>query len=449
MANQYVNSVTGNDTNDGLTWATAKATTNAAAASMAAGDTMFVADVHAQSSSGTAYQLVSNAQSPAKIICTTTTANPPTATATSGKVTTTGAYGFSGWCFISGIEFTFGSTSTLASFGLNNSTATSGNQVWENCKFVSNSTGAGSAIISGGSTSALHQNVLLKNCGLSFKTNAQRMSASSQLKIEGGSLLAGSATPTTNGMFLLSSKGGTIDISGFDFSIADPALRLADMSAGCGTITFSNCKLPTGWTGSLVGPTMSSQGQRVKMINCDAADTNYKMRIEDFAGAITADTTITRFNGATDGVTPISWKMVSNANTSFPHNTLVTEEILRWYPVTDAGETLTGPKSFGVEVISDSSVNLFDDEIWVEAQVFSTSGFPLGTYISDRKSNILGTAAVQSASSELWTSSTMVAPKRQTLAVTATLQEAGWVSLKVHIAKPNTTVYVCPKVRVL
>lgn len=449
MANIYVNSTTGSNSNNGNSWATAKANLTGAVSAMSSGDTIFMAPEHRESNpSALSFSLIGTSGAPAKVVCATTAATPPTQTSTGARITTTNtsALSLNGFGYLRGIDFYVGTGTTLSAVQLNNVAGTA-TQTLENCNFVVGSSADGLAFILGSSTATTTQNFVLKNCGINFKSAGQYLLCA-HATWEGGRIMAGSATPTSAGMFKMATRGGIIEVKGWDFTQCTAGLILADFANGCGTITFSNCKLPTGWTGQITANTVISPGQRAKVINCDSGDTNYKMMISDFYGDIAVDTTVVRSGGATDGTTPISWKMVSKSNTNYPTNYLVSEEILRWFPATDIGEQLNTPVNFGAEIISDSAQNLNNDEVWIEAQVFSTSGYPLGTFVSSSKTDFLQASAVQPASSELWAASSMATPKRQTLSVAVTPREAGWVSLKVCLAKPSTTIYVCPKVRV-
>src|SRR5688572_30908470 len=138
------------------------------------------------------------------------------------------------------------------------------------------------------------------------------------------------------------------------------------------------------------------------MENCDNADTNYRLWVEEFSGSVKYETTIVRTGGASDGATPISWKMASNADAEYPISTLESPEIVRWNDGVGSSKTVT------VEVVHDSqgsgtSSKLTDAEAWLEVQYLGTSGFPISTHISDAKATPMSAAADQTDSSETWT----------------------------------------------
>ncbi len=69
---------------------------------------------------------------------------------------------------------------------------------------------------------------------------------------------------------------------------------------------------------------------------------------------------------------------------------------------------------------------LNDDEIWLEVMSLSTSGVPLGTWTSDRKSDWLASATAQATSSASWTGDS-AGWDTQKLEVTITPQEKGYL----------------------
>jgi len=203
---------------------------------------------------------------------------------------------------------------------------------------------------------------------------------------------------------------------------------------------FRNCKLPASWSGSLVTGTLSLS-ERHELYNCDSGDTNYALHIADYAGSIIQETTIVRTGGASDGTTTLSWKVVSSANAEYPHQTLNTSEIVKWNDTTGSAITAT------VEVVTDG-VTLTDGECWLEVQYLGTSGYPLGSFISDAKADVLATAVNQATSNETWTTTGLASPTKQKLSVTFTPQEKGYYMCRVYLARPSATVYACSKITV-
>jgi len=177
------------------------------------------------------------------------------------------------------------------------------------------------------------------------------------------------------------------------------------------------------------------------MHNCDNADTNYRLWIEDYLGTIKHESTIVRSGGASDGTTPLSWIMTSLANAEYPTLHLYSPEIAIWNDTTGSSKTVT------IEVITDN-VTLNDDECWLEVMHLGTSGYPLGSWVTDCKADIMATAAAQASSSETWTTTGLTTPVKQKLSVSFTPQEKGYIIARVVLAKASTTVYIDPKLTV-
>lgn len=440
MANIYVRSTDGSNTDDGSTWALAKLDLAGAAAIDSAGDTIFVSDNHAESTAAAiTIALAGTHASPTKVVCGDDAAEPPTAVATSGTVTTTGANDITitGTAYIFGLSFVSGMAINLAG----NADTT---LVLDNCSLQTTNTGSAGVI---SFYAANNQVIRIKLKDTTFKFNATNniVRLGGNAVIEGGSVLAGGTTPTS--MFGPPSgdrTGGTADISGFDFSNLGSSFNI--FSASGATSFFAvvrNCKLPAGWSGSLVSGTLEGLGQRYEMHNCDSGDTNYRLRVEDYAGSINHETTVVRTGGASDGTTTLSWKMTTSSNAEYPVAHLESPEIVQWNETTGSSVTAS------IEIVHDSqgagSGSAFqDDEIWLEVMYLGTSGYPLGTWTSDAKADVLAAAADQTSSSETWTTTGLTTPVKQKLSVTFTPQEKGFIHARVVMAKASKTCYVDP-----
>jgi len=227
-----------------------------------------------------------------------------------------------------------------------------------------------------------------------------------------------------------------------DLSALSSSVNIVGNGSGMCQLMLRNCKLPASWSGLLVSTTITTPGFRVEMHNCDSADTNYRLWVEDYAGSIKSETTLVRTGGASDGVTGYSFKMTTTANANALVAPLVSPEIAIWNDAVGSSKTVT------VEILHDSATNLTDGEIWLEVEYLGTSGYPLSSFVSDAKADILATSADQATSSETWTTTGMSNPNTQKLSVTFTPQEAGYFQAKVYLAKASKTVYVCPKLTV-
>lgn len=450
MANIYVRSTDGSDADNGSTWALAKATLLGAAAIDAPGDRIYVSQAHAESSA--AAQVIGfggTTAAPVWVVGSNDAAEPPTALSTTPTLTTTGNTGFNiqNTAYIYGLDFKAGTGATGTSANIIMAPAGS-HQYYQNCTFELLTTSV-SPLIQAPASAAGHSHSKLswKDCSVKFSNASQAIGVGrGTLTWDGGGLVSGGTSPTN----LVKFEGSSNSLSVANFSNLD----LSNCSAGVNLFTgaiggnswIRNSKLPASWSGALFNGTPTA-GQRVSMYNCDAGDTNYRMQIVTYAGNITSETVIVRTGGASDGTTPLSWKMVTGADAEYPLILLESDEIVQWNETTGSSLTAT------IEIIHDSqgagSGSKFqDDEIWLEVMYLGTSGFPLGTWITDCKADVLAAAANQTDSSETWTTTGLTTPVKQKLSVTFTAQEKGFIHARVVMATASKTAYICPKLAV-
>lgn len=448
MANIYVRSTDGDDVSDGLSWANAKATLAGALAIASGADTIWVSQAHAETAAGAKAHTFPGltASATCMVLCGDDAAEPPTALATTATITTTGnnAITFpSGYGYVYGITFNSGTGSSSAADMAFGSSAAGSGIVFQTCVFKMISTSSSSPFLFGPTGSNSVDDVYLEflDCTFSFGSTGQA------LRLNNGIIIFRN---------LALNASGSIPTNLFDnLSGASNAVRLlvesSDLSARAFTNLFSlggatnsiyvirNCKLPASIT--LSNAIVNLPGMvSIHMENCDNADTNYRMEKRVNGGRILSETTIVRTGGASDGTTPLSWRMVgvsaSNERQRF-FLPLASPEIVQWNEVTGSAITVT------VEIVNDGTT-LQDDEVWLEVCYLGTSGVPLATCIRDRMTNILSTPADQTSSSEAWTTTGLTTPVKQKLSVTFTPQEKGFIHAKVMLNKIDTTIYVDP-----
>lgn len=441
MADIYVRSTDGNDADDGSTWALAKAM---APTSLSAGTRVIVSQAHSQTQAS-ALTITSNgtASSPVVIACGNDAAEPPTAGAMTGKIATTGASDiqFAGsFLTVEGLVVEAGSGYVTVAIRQ----AAVGNQMqtFRNCDLVVGGTGLSSGIGIGTSANTFPSQVTWENCDIKLPGTDQEINiVSTRFEWCGGSALSGTGTPSIALFQCTSSgEGHDIRISGVDFSNFASTLQLFNVTGQSGRALIRNCRLPASWSGALVTSGMGF-GCRVEMHNCDSADTNYRLWVEDYWGTIKTETTWVRTGGASDGTTAYSWRMTSNANTSeyFP---LWSPETAQWNATVGSAITVT------VEILHDSATALKDDEVWLEVQYLGTSGAPLGSFVGDKRASLFATPANQASSSETWTTTGMSNPNTQKLSVTFTPQEVGYLHARVALGKASYTLIVDPMLTV-
>jgi hypothetical protein len=443
MANIYVRSTDGSDADNGSTWALAKATLGGAAAIAVAGDNVYVSQAHAETgSSNMTLTWAGTLANPIKIYCVNDAAEPPTALATTALITRTGGANINhvGSFYSYGVGY-ISSAAHSFNFGIGTGRTS---QVFENCTMQVD----GIFQMPGANEPAF---LWFKNCTLRFAGTNNYFNVGHRVRISGGSVVSGSATPTNIFYAGQAGRGGLIEVEGFDFTnlaATFSVVRSADL-VWSGPTKLRNCKLPASWSGSLINGAITGYGAWVEMHNCDAGDTNYRFRVQDYTGQINSETAIYRTGGASDGTTPISWRLATGANVAFPTTIMETPELPAvWNTSVGSSKTAT------VEIVQDGASALTDGEVWLEVQYLSASGFPLSSFVSDRK-GLLAAGTAQTTSAAAWNGDTGTGPNGSTtwntlkLECTFTPQEAGYIQARVYLAKPSTTVFVDPKITVV
>jgi hypothetical protein len=439
---RYLDSAAGNDTNNGTTWALAKATMAGIDGIDTSGDTIYVAQTHSESTaSALSFAIAGTLASPTRIICGDKSAQPPTALSTAGVIATTGNSSISVTAtsaYVYGLTFDAGQ----AASGTASMTAAAGSSLvtYESCTFKISSTGASSLM-----NLVTNGFVQYRNCSFKFGAAGQTIASNGgnggHLAIRGGSVLSGGTSPTA---LFTPISGSNFEIEGFDMSNLSSSANLSSTTSANLSLRFRNCKLPASWTGSLNASTPGA-GSNFEMFNCDSGDTHYRYRKATQFGTIQDESTLVRSGGANDGVTTFSYKMVSNANCQLVAQTLDTPEFVIYIPPASTGSAQTAT----VSILRDSATNLKDNEVWLEGMYLGTSGVPLASLIDDAASSLpIAAGADQAADSgSTWTTTGMSNPNKQKCNFTFTPQEEGYLHVRVRLAKPSTTLYVDPLIQ--
>ena len=449
MSNLFLRSTDGLDTDNGTTWALAKATLAGIDAIELAGDTVFVSQVHAETTAAAVtYTFAGTVGNPTKIICGNDAAEPPTTTTTGASVSTSGASNIRviGSAYLQGIAFSCGSAAqNFANPSFNYSGIA--HQHYNACDLFLIDQHPSSIMTFGSNAGGDSSRTTLQNCRIKLSNAAQSITYNGLLRVVGGSFVAGTVSPTA-GVFSLAASGPSCDatIENFDLSAlaAGTHLLLPPAAGGArtGIARFRNCKMPAAWTGNLVAGTISNPNFRAEMYNCDSGATNYRLWIEDYTGTIKHETTLVKTGGASDGTTTLAWKMASNANTNEYAGALRSGEIAVW------NDTIGSAKTVTVDILRDSASGLTDAEVWIDVEYQGTTGNPMGVEVSSKRATVLTTAATITASTATWTTTGMTAPNRQKMSVTFTPQQKGPIIVRVYFAKPSATVYVDPTAQV-
>ncbi|RUX95816.1 hypothetical protein [Mesorhizobium sp. M7D.F.Ca.US.004.01.2.1] len=177
-----------------------------------------------------------------------------------------------------------------------------------------------------------------------------------------------------------------------------------------------------------------SHGQiEIDAMRVGSTGVNYNQYRGRYTGSLVEETTIVHTGGASNGTTPISWKIVTTANATW-HFPFEAPPIAIWNDTTGSAVTAT------VECRAAAIPN--DDELWLEVEYLGDASSPQASFVSDVKATLLTAAAAQASSSESWGGSTASFK----LDVTFTPQQKGWVLARVKAGKASSTFYVDPKV---
>lgn len=297
-------------------------------------------------------------------------------------------------------------------------------------------TGASSSIDLNNSTT--RTGLILKNTDINFSTGG----ASTGFQMSGGWFVwdggAWSQTGTQpTATFNAGLRRNVINMRGVDLSaITSAFIDIGDNFIA--TLQMHHCLINSGV--ALATGTILRLPSTLLLSGCDDTTGNnlYRLEYVDYWGSTVDDDTI--FLNASDGTTPISWKMVSTTNAAEFSDPTKSPPIYSWVDAT--GET-----TFTASFVWDSASDLQDDEVWLEIEYLEASADVDSAFADDRMADISATPVDQDNNTEAWTGADGFTNKnRQEVAVTVTVNRVGPVIARVCLAKPSTTIYVDPLV---
>lgn len=392
MALLYVRSTDGSDADSGATWALAKATITGALAIAAAGDTIYVSQVHAETSaSAITMTSLGTAANPVRVVCANDGAEPPTAVATSATVTTTAGVTitFNGYATYYGLIVVAGSGSSSSSAEIRfNIDAL---PFWFHgtaCSFRLATTGTPKILLGTSSTGLDDALIEWDNCTVSFGHVGQGLAVRGARFVWRNTASAVLGTVPTTLFLPMNGPGGPVVCEGVDFSALGSGKNLVSQAVAItNTYRFWACKLGASVaivTGTHVGP----GGTVVELLNGDSGDTHSRHERYVYHGSQVVDTVVYRGSGATDGETSVAWKL-TGANTQPFIAPYTTFPVTMWL-------NSTGSKTLTLSYVHGEAAALTDEEIWLDLTYLGTSGFPLASIATDRKATLLASAASQS-----------------------------------------------------
>lgn len=368
----------------------------------AAGDTFYIGDNHAETqSTAMTVTFPGTAASPNNAYCVLATGTVPPVSAdlrATATITTTGASNMTvagpGY-YVYGVAFNCGTGANSAALTMS---FTQTNVVLDTCSLNNLATSAPTAgIVFGGAGSGVQCKAELRNTPMRFATAGSGCSirATDFKWLNTPSAIHASGVPTTlfvNGSALL----GSVSLEGVDLSNMAGGTLVSNAMGCAKRFYLKDCKLNASTT--IVGTPNHPGGPEVYILRSDSAGTNYRNEKYQYAGTQTVETVLVRTSGATDGVTPLSFKLVTTANAkwAFPFEAL---RVSIWNPTTSANVTAT------LEGIYPNATSLpNNDDIWFDAEYLGSSSTPLGSFKSGTKADGLATGSALTASTVAWDS---------------------------------------------
>jgi len=175
----------------------------------------------------------------------------------------------------------------------------------------------------------------------------------------------------------------------------------------------------------------------VDLIRCDSGATNYRTERYAYQGTQTVETTIVRTGGASDGTTPISWKIVSTANSKWviPYESI---PITIWCDTTGSHQVTIFGTTTGGGVPN-------DDDVWITAEYLGNASFPIASFATTTKADNLAASAATNNSTDASTWGGGGAGNGFKMVTPAfTVNQKGYITVFVNVAKATSTYYVDP-----
>lgn len=410
-------------------WTGAYSTLQAALAVAVGGDLIHVAQGHAQTQA-TSLTLTSagTAANPVVIVCENTTTGEYVPFGASVTVTGSSSMTIAGSLDVYGLNFNTGTGAVNVTWTACNTAQDF--QRFTDCNINIPASGTTARTNAGPSTNSATRLWVLRNCNLSIANASSASSgcislSTARLEMYGGSVVAANAAnlvaPNPGlGRATIALFVG-VDLSGLK---SDVTLVDSDSDAAV-QVEFIECKLPSGWSGDLVSPTLQV-GEGATMWNSDSGASNFRMRRRQYAGRCYSNSGVYRDASGTGdgGATRYSWHI--EAETPAKRNGVHVETpwMMAWNDETGVSKTVT------VEIASAATKTTA--EVWLEVRYLGASGAPLSTVLRTGVSNPLAAASNHTTSSEAWTGSgTSV---KQKLSATFTPQMKGLVLARVCAA---------------
>lgn len=400
-----------------------------------AGNDFYVNKVHTETQSGSTPVQASpgTITSPCRILCVDFSlgTSPPNAVTTGAAVSATSTRGHTFTGYVSrcdGVSFNAGSGSSVAAITLGSNASPGHGWQFYNGKFTFASTGACSLII--GSSATTDIQFRLYNWTIKFGATTQFISAvMGSLIWEGGSIDAAGSAPATLIKNSASSRYCDIEFRGIDLSLLGSGKVLVDSQLSYFRFRGEGCKLGSSVTLANGRTILSDQ---VDFVNCDNSLGQIKAHY-GFGGSDITERTVTRSGGASDGSSPFSRKIVTDANALIQQPFSVAPFAIM-LDTADA-KTLTIFGTWGGGAVPNN------DDIWAEVEYPGDASSPLSTFLQNGIATPMTAHAALSADGvSSWGGG--VTPFKMALSLTPGRRGVAYVRMKV--GAPSQTFYIDP-----
>lgn len=431
MTDYYVRSTDGSDSDNGSTWALAKATLAGAAAVASAGDRIFVSQNHSETISFSATTTVTFPENCIVACVDDTSGEPPTALATGAliAINCTAASGF--------FQYNYGGTTNPPSWhGITfepsrvSNVATAyvyiNGVLFSEC--VTGDKGSGAYDASGGGFSFPGTRHSPRN----RKNGTHGMDGQPPSVVGVGS----KALSNASGSAISETNRGLA--YGLDFSALSDQSYLLQNDASVRSTIFEP---PATFTGS-ISQFIGSNGNRGFVYGFDSM---FASRASCDQGFVYYDSGVYRSGGAEFSSTPFSLRYESDASYASWAVPLLTvsSPIVLW---NDGTSQITVAVEIAHNAQGSGASGAFTDREAYLLVAYPDHATKVTYELAGDQCGMLASASDQPTSSETWVNAAGYV--KQTLSVTFTPARAGWLFVHPCLAKPSATMYVDPKATV-
>ena len=417
-----------------------------------AGNTVYVADNHAETSTVSITITPVSTTALTKILCHNHSGSYPPASGdimTGATISTTavlahinftgqGSFYLYGLTFRAGVGVSTGATNVT----LGAASSTPHWHYYDNCSFQALDTTATSGTVGVNAVGA-HTFIIFNNTTVKFGNTTGFIGCYGGYFIwqnTGQVLASGSSIPGTLIKFNSDTR--------VTFAMIFEALDLSQVSgslfvntnSAIGSLVIKDCKLHA----SATVTTPTNTGMVVQLIRSDSVATAYKSTLYAYEGTETTETSLTRVGGAVDPAGQAQARKIVTTTNAQWLRPFQAEPYAIWNTVTGATVTVTVYGTINAGAVPNN------DDIWIEVCFLGSGSQPLGTIVTTTKANLLASNAAVASDGSSWNGGGSGAGWSP-FKLVATLSSpqpgmVGYIDVRVRAAKASTTYYIDPKI---